>query len=232
VIQRFGAAAGGVQRPHRHRRQRLDHRVVDGQAVQSAENRLVVAQPQLDPGPGEHRVQPLLVPTFPLPREPRSGQVRQRRATPQTQCLPEQRRPHTLVAAAVTGLPHEPAEAMQVDLISIDVQQVSTGPALQPHHLTVGLSAAGEQATDPHHVPVQGVAGRGRRRLVPYAVHQGVHVHRATGVDDQRREHRPLFRPPQRHQPVCRPQLHRAKHLNLRHAFPRDCPGGESITTR
>jgi hypothetical protein len=119
------------------------------------------------------------------------------------------------VVLGIAGPVDEPAEAMPVDLIQVDTQQVSAVGAVQPG-LAGRAGGVSQDPPEPHDVGVQGVAGLDRWRLAPDPVHQRLGTHQPARIDQQCCQNRTLLGRSQRWRRTSHPQLNWAEDPKLR----------------
>jgi hypothetical protein len=171
--------------------QALAQRMRPYQCLQLADQREVPAQPQLRVDPlFQHGQAALLQPGHVgLDRVQRDPV--ERRTAPQRQRLGEEG--GGLLRAGPGGGVDQPLEAVQVQLVRPDLQEVPG--CAGDHGLAIG---APERPAQPGHAALQQVARGSRRLLTPQVIHEPVGGHHAACVEQQYREQRALLRPAQR----------------------------------
>jgi hypothetical protein len=199
--QRLGLPAAPVQRHHQQRAQPLPQRVLDHQPAQLGHALGVPPQPQLGLQPGLQYGQPLLVELRGEVTQHVARRVGQGRSAPQRQRLAQQRA-RFLVRRGPGGR-DQAAEAVQVDLVGLDVEQV---PGAHPTDRDTV-----EQAAQPVHVHLEVLPRRARRLLAPDRLHQPGYGDQPARLQQQRGEHVALLGRAEVQRPAAGPRLDRAE---------------------
>ena len=132
------------------------------------------------------------------------GEVGERRASPQRQCLGEPLGRDGRLGPL--SLVDEPQEAGEIELVPVDPEHVARGPCDQP---------LPELLSQPAEVVVQRRKGRRRRCVTPHAVDELVDRHHAVRVEQQERQHRPPSRSAERQDALAVAHLERAEDPEL-----------------
>ena len=167
--QRLRLPAGPVQRPHQLAAQPLAQRVGANERLELADQlggaptREVGLEAILD-----RKHAQLLEPRNLTLRERRVGEIRKRRATPETECLPQQppRRLRIALRERRPALAGQTLEPARVDLLAGDSEAVA---AALRHH-----GALREHLAQPRHTHLQRVDAGQRRSLPPELVDQAI----------------------------------------------------------
>jgi hypothetical protein len=160
-------ATRAVQREHPLRMQLLAQRLVQHQRLQLSYDIAMAARIQVDVDRQLHGRQPqLLQPPDLGGGERLTGDIVERRATPQGQCL-------TRPAAC-----DEPLEARDVELVGAEPQLVPV-PARED---LLAIARRGQRLAQLRHVELHQLGGRRRRPLTPQRVDQAIGRHRRAGV--------------------------------------------------
>ena len=154
--------------------------------------------------------QPFHTERFALPGKPIPGDVGERVVAPQAQRLAGE--PHVrLVGAGLPRAVEQDPEAVQVDELGIDVENIASA-ATDQQGLAVRRGDAFEHAPEPGDVAVERVAYGGRGRRAPDPVDQGRRGHHAPRVEQQDRKQCSLPLRAEVDRTPPRQELNRAKH--------------------
>jgi hypothetical protein len=176
-------------------------------------------QPQLDPGPQQRGVEPLLVEHLAGSGRPLARQVGQGGAAPQAACLVQHGRPLFVVVGAVAGQLDGAAELVNVNVVSGEVHPVPARSVLQSRRRLVAVDRAPQRPAQAGDVAVEGVAHRRGRLVAPDPVDQRLGRHGLVRVHEQGREHGALLGRTEVDGPAGEVQLNRAEQMQVRHEF-------------
>ena len=191
--ERVGLAARAVQREHPLRMQLLAQRLVQHQRLQLSYNVAMAARIQVDVDRQLHGRQPqLLQPPDLGGGERLTGDVIERRATPQGQCL-------TRPSAC-----DEPLEACDVELVGAEPQLVPV-PARED---LLAVAGRGQRLAQLRHMELHELRGRRRRPLAPQRVDQAIGRDGRAGMERQHRQQRPRLARANSDRPLIDAGLH------------------------
>jgi len=204
ALQRLGAPAGRVQRPHQHLRERLRQRMFVQQRGQRADRHGGFVQ-DLQPRPRDGRLHALPPPHLARLRHPRTVQPAQRLTPPQPERLAQQLGAYPVRQAGIPRLAHQPTEPVDVDPVLVGLQDVPPGPARHPDPAGRPLA----QLAEPGDVRVHRTPGPLGEVGAPHPPDHHVGRHRTAGVHRQHREHGTPLRRSDLVRPVLRGQFNR-----------------------
>src|SRR5581483_10372271 len=209
-LERLLLPAGAVEREHVLAAEPVAVRVLGDEAVELGDERVVPPEGELDLVSQLERVEVELLESSPLRlRERLAGEVRERRAAPERERLADEAG-GSLGAAGVElplGSPDELLEALEVELAGLEAQAVGLPARLDP------LGA--ERLPEAVHVDLERGDGRAGRIVAPDQVDEPVARNRLAGAEQERGEHGPLLRPPERDPALVRAGLDRAQHAEF-----------------
>ncbi|HEY7692075.1 MAG TPA: cupin domain-containing protein [Gaiellaceae bacterium] len=191
-VQRLFLATGAVEREHLLPPKGLAERMLGDQSLQPAQQGVVTTERELGVAEQLDGVQPpLLQPFPPALRQRLGGEIRERRPLPERERLAQATRGSVGPAGTQLslGLRDQRLEPLEVELAGLEHDPVAGAAGLDPLR-PEGLP----QAVD---VDLERLDGRGRRRLAPERVDEGVARHRLACPEQQRRQQRALLRPPE-----------------------------------
>ena len=188
-LQRLGLPPAAVEREHELAAYALAQRVLAHERLELADHLRVAAERQVcvDALLDGDQAQ-LVEPRDLLLGERLVGEVRQRRAAPQRQPLAQPLRRAIRLARgerALAGV-HRPLEALHVDIVGAELQQVAVGP--RDEHVAVAIGAVLQLLAQLRHVDLQALGRRRRRALAPQLVDQPVGRDDLVAVQEQQRE--------------------------------------------
>jgi hypothetical protein len=172
-LERLGLALTAIQREHQLAVQALAQRVLRDEPLELGDQLGVAAEREVGFDALLERREPQLLQARDLGLRERLGrQVAERRAAPQGQRVAQEAGGHPGVGRA--GLPEQPLEAVQVDLMALDGERI--GARARDDRLGAQrLAHLGD-------VHLQRLARGGRRPLAPQLVDQAVGGERVVGV--------------------------------------------------